>query len=122
METTGQGKLLRIFVGEADKIDHKPLYEVIVREARTAGLAGATVWRGLLSYGPTSHVRTTKILDLATDLPIIIEIADAAEKLEAFLPKLGVLFEESGAGGMVTIEEVTVIRYAGAKKERSKIS
>ena len=76
MEKNTDARLLRVFVGESDKINHVPLYEVIVREARAAGLAGATAWRGLLAYGPTSRIKTTKLLDLSSDMPIIIEIAD----------------------------------------------
>lgn len=118
MELTGENKLLRIFIGEADKIHHQPLYEAIVKEARSAGLAGATVWRGILAYGPTSHVRTSKILDLSSDLPLIIEIVDEPTKLDAFLPTLTRLFNESGAGGMVTVEKVSVIKYSSGKKSK----
>ena len=111
MELKGTAKLLRIFTGEADKIRHTPLHEVIVREARAAGLAGATAWRGMLAYGPTSRIRTSKILDLSTDLPMITEIVDDERKIDAFLPKLHDLFEEADCGGLVTIEQVEIIRY-----------
>lgn len=111
MELKGTAKLLRIFAGEADKIHHTPLHEMIVREARDLGLAGATVWRGILAFGPTSRIRTTKVLDLSTDLPIIIEVVDTDEKIDAFLPRLHDLFEEADCGGLVTIENVEVIRY-----------
>jgi len=112
MELTGEAKLLRIFIGESDKIKHTPLYEMIAKEARSAGLAGSTVWRGILSYGPTSHIRTAKILDLSTDLPIIIEIVDTETKVDAFIPKLNSLFEEAQSGGLVTIEKVDIIKYS----------
>ncbi len=111
MELTGEAKLLRIFVGEADKIHHTALFEVIVREARQAGLAGATAWRGLLGYGPDSRIRSAKILDLSADLPIVIEISDTAEKIEAFLPRLKALFDQADSGGLVTIERVQVLCY-----------
>ncbi|MGW8255870.1 MAG: DUF190 domain-containing protein [Thermoguttaceae bacterium] len=111
MELKGTAKLLRIFIGEADKIKHTPLYEAIVQEARTAGLAGATVWRGILAFGPTSRIRTTKVLDLSTDLPIILEIVDEESKIDAFLPKLNELFTQGSCGGLVTIEKVEVIKY-----------
>ena len=75
------------------------------------GLAGATVWRGIMGFGPTSHIRTSRILDLSTDLPVIIEIADSEEKINSFLPVLNELFESSGCGGLVTVENVEVIRY-----------
>jgi uncharacterized protein len=116
MELKGTAKLLRMFFGEADKIKHTPIHEIIVREARAAGLAGATVWRGILAFGPTSRIRTAKILDLSTDLPIILEIVDEESKIDAFLPKLHDLFEQSGCGGLMTLEKVDVIRYFHGKK------
>jgi uncharacterized protein len=114
MELKGTAKLLRIFIGEADKVHHRPLFEVIVTEAHSRGLAGATAWRGLLSFGPTSRIRTTKVLDLSTDLPIIIEISDETAKIEAFLPVLHDLFEQANCGGLITVEQVEVIRYLHA--------
>ncbi len=111
MELKGEAKLLRIFLGESDKIGHAPLHEVIVREARAAGLAGATAWRGMLGFGASSRVRTAKILDLSTDLPLIVEIVDQEEKIDQFLPKIHDLFEESRCGGLITLEKVQIIRY-----------
>ncbi len=107
MELPHNAELLRIFVGESDKWEGKPLYEAIVREARTAGLAGATVMRGLMGFGAHSRIHTAKILRLSEDLPIIIEIADRAERIESFLPKLDSMISE----GLVTIEKVRVIHY-----------
>jgi len=112
MELKKDARLLRIFLGESDKVHHSALYDVIVQEARKFGMAGATVWRGIMGYGPTSHVRTSKILDLSTDLPLIVEIADEEDKINGFLVVLNELFESSGCGGMVTVENVEVIRYA----------
>jgi PII-like signaling protein len=117
MELKKDARLLRIFLGEADKVHHSALYDVIVREAHTMGLAGATVWRGIMGFGPTSHIRTSRILDLSTDLPVIVEIADSEEKINAFLPVLTELFESSGCGGLVTVENVQVIRYAHGKEK-----
>jgi PII-like signaling protein len=111
MELKGQAQLLRIFIGEADKIAHTALYEVVVKAAREAGLAGATVWRGIFSYGPSSRTRTAKILDLSADLPIIIEIADSKGKMNDFIPRLDQLFAKAGCGGLVTMEKVEIIRY-----------
>ena len=111
MELKGEAKLLRIFLGEADKVRHTALYEVIVREARAAGLAGATVWRGVLGFGPTSRIRSAKILDLSSDLPLIVEIVDQEEKIDGFLPTLNALFEASKCGGLVTIEKVQIVKY-----------
>ena len=111
MELQGQAKLMRILIGEADKIKHKPLYEVIVERARKNGLAGATVLRGILGFGPTSRIRSAKILDLSTDLPIVIEIVDEEGKINSFLPVIHELFDEANSGGLVTMETVTIIKY-----------
>ena len=111
MELQGEAKLLRIFIGEGDKLHHVPLYEAIVKAAKSQGLAGATAWRGVLGFGSTSHIRTTKVLDLSSDLPVIIEITDAEDKIDAFLPALHDLFEAAKCGGMITVERVHVIKY-----------
>lgn len=111
MEAQSEAKLLRIFVGEADKVRHLPLYEVIVREARAAGLAGATAWKGVTGYGPSTRIRTAKILDLSADMPMVVEITDEEPKIAAFLPVLDKLFDESKCGGLVTLEKVQIIRY-----------
>lgn len=111
MELQGEAKLLRIFIGEADKVRHTALHEVIVKAARAEHLAGATVWRGILGYGPTSKVRAAKVLDLSSDLPVIVEIVDDETKIEAFLPKLHEIFEEAQSGGLITVEKVRIIKY-----------
>ena len=111
MEIKGTAKLLRIFVGESDKIAHTPLYEVIVKEARERHLAGATAWRGILGFGPTARMRTTKVLDLSSDLPMVIEIVDEEKKVDEFIPFLHEMFEKADSGGLITIEKVDVIRY-----------
>jgi len=115
MEITGQAVLLRIFIGESDKIGHLPLYEAIVREARDAGLAGATVLKGVMGYGATARIRTTKILDLSADLSLVVEIVDEDAKVEAFQPKLSEMFEEANCGGLVTLENIRVVRYVPEK-------
>ncbi len=111
METNGPATLLRVFVGESDKVAHVPMHEAIVREARAAGLAGATAWSGLLSFGRTSHVRSAKVLDLSADLPMVIEIVDRTERIEEFLPTLNQLFDKARCGGLATLERVDVIHY-----------
>jgi PII-like signaling protein len=117
MKLSGDGKLLRIFLGESDKIDHKPLYEVIVEEARKRGLAGTTVLRGIEGFGANSRViHTAKILRLSEDLPIVVELVDTEENIRQFLPRIDELFERSGSGGMVTIEKAEIIRYSAGKK------
>ncbi len=111
MEIAGQAVLLRIFVGESDKIGHLPLFEVIVKQAREAGLAGATVLKGVLGYGATDHIRTTKILDLSADLSMVVEIVDSEAKIDAFQPTLSGLIEHANCGGLVTLENIRVIHY-----------
>ena len=117
MELKADAKLLRIFLGESDKVKHTALYETIVKEARRTGLAGATAWRGIMGFGPTSRIRTTRILDLSTDLPIIVEIADEEDKINQFLPMLHDLFEKAQCGGLITIEKVQVIKYIHGKEK-----
>jgi PII-like signaling protein len=104
--------LLRIFIGESDRHGHQPLYEAIVLKARELKLAGATVLRSPLGFGASSHLHTAKILRLSADLPIIVEIVDTEEKIQAFLPVLDPMM----GGGLVTLEKVRVIHYRGATK------
>jgi|SRR5687767_8758425 PII-like signaling protein len=111
MKITGDGKLLRIFVGESDRCDGRPLYEAIVRKAREVGLAGATVWRGVEGYGARSRIHTAKILRLSEDLPVIIEIVDTDEKIRAALPAFDAMIEAAGGGGLVTLEKAEIIKY-----------
>jgi hypothetical protein len=104
--------LLRIFIGESDRYHHRPLYEAIVLKARELELAGATVLRGPMGFGKSSHLHTAKILRLSMDLPMVIEIIDSDEKINAFLPAL----DEMMGGGLVTLEKVKVIRYRDQTK------
>jgi PII-like signaling protein len=106
------GYLLRIFIGESDKHDGKPLYEWLVLEAREAGLAGATVLRGIEGFGAHSRLHTAKILRLSEDLPIVVEIVDGREKIEAFLPVVDGAIEE----GLVTLEPVQVRFYRSGSR------
>lgn len=99
--------LLRIFIGESDRYQHRPLYEAIVLRARELQLAGATVLRGPMGFGKSSHLHTAKILRLSMDLPIVIEIVDSEENVNAFLPVL----DNMMGGGLVTLEKAKVIRY-----------
>jgi PII-like signaling protein len=113
VKTEGEGQLLRIFIGESDTWHGKPLYEAIVMRAREEGLAGTTVVRGLEGYGASSHVHTTRLLELSSDLPIVIEIVDRQDRIEAFLPALDEMVTE----GLVTSEPVHVLVYRA--RERS---
>jgi PII-like signaling protein len=107
MHLPHEAMLLRIFIGESDRWHHQPLYEAIVLKARELHLAGATVLRGPMGFGKSSRLHTAKILRLSMDLPLVIEIVDAEEKIQAFLPVL----DEMMKGGLVTIEKVRVIDY-----------
>ena len=104
--------LLRIFIGEDDKHRGHPLYEAIVLKARELQLAGATILRGPMGYGHSSRLHTAKILRLSEDLPIIIEIVDSEEKINAFLPQL----EEMMSSGLVTLEKVQVLQYGKSRQ------
>src|SRR5580765_7685478 len=107
MQIPHDAVLLRIFIGESDRWEHKPLYESIVLKAREMHLAGATVLRGPMGFGKSSRLHTAKILRLSMDLPIVIEIVDAEEKIEQFLPILHQMLK----GGLVTLEKIKVIDY-----------
>jgi PII-like signaling protein len=107
MKISEEGQLLRIFVGESDKWEGKPLYEELIFKAREMGLAGATMLRGLMGYGAASRVHTAKILRLSEDLPVIVEIVDSPERIASFLPTIDEMVQE----GLVTLERVHVILY-----------
>jgi PII-like signaling protein len=106
---------MRIYLGESDHLGHLPLHEAIVKQARQAGLAGSTVLKGVLGYGASDHIRTSKLLDLSGDMPMVVEIVDSAEKIEAFRPLLTEMMETCGRGGMVTLNDVDVIHYEPGK-------
>lgn len=107
-----QGKLLRIFVGEQDTHQGKPLYQWLVEEARSQGLAGATVLRGMEGYGAHSRLHTAKVLRLSIDLPVVIEIVDTEKKIEAFLP----IVDDAIAEGLATVERVEMRFYRSREK------
>ena len=102
-----EATLLRIYIGDADRYGHQSLYEAIVMKAREMHLAGATVLKSPMGFGKNSHIHTAKILQLSTDLPLVIEVVDMPEKIAAFLPVL----DEMMDGGLVTLEKVQVIQY-----------
>lgn len=107
MRMPTEGKLLRIFIGEADKWEGRPLHEAIVLEAKKEGLAGATAIKGFLGFGCKSHLHTAKLLRLSEDLPVIIEIVDGEEKIAKFLPRLDAMVKE----GLITLEKAQVVMY-----------
>jgi uncharacterized protein len=111
MQIPRDAVLLRIFFGEDDKFQHHPLHEAIVLKAREMHLAGATVLRGHMGFGHSSHIHTSKILRLSEDLPVIVEIVDSKDKINTFLP----LLDQMMTSGLITIEKVQVLQYGEAK-------
>lgn len=108
MRSGGEKVLMRIFVGESDRHGHRPLYEALVELLRKEGLAGATVLRGVSGFGAHSVYHTAKLLRLSTDLPMVVEVVDSQEKIDAAMPRI----DEMMDGGLITLEMVTVIRYS----------
>jgi PII-like signaling protein len=105
---SGEKVLMRIFIGESDKIGHRPLYEELVEFFKKEGFAGATVLRGIAGFGAHSVFHSDKLLRLSLDLPIIVEVVESQEKIDAVMPRLN----EMMTGGMITLEKATVIHYA----------
>jgi len=108
-------KLLRIFIGESDKLGSIPFYEKILIEARKQGLAGGTVIRGIMGYGANSKIHRAKFLEISSDLPLIIEIVDREEKILKFVEIVKNWFEEANVGGLITLEKAEVILYQNKK-------
>lgn len=111
---TGTAKRLRIYIGEHDRYQGKALYQVLVEKAKELDLAGATVFRGLMGYGANSRIHTAKIVDLSSDLPILVEIVDSEEYIEQFLPFLDTVVQE----GLVTLDDIEVIKYGRKPPKR----
>ncbi|MDD2581153.1 MAG: DUF190 domain-containing protein [Desulfuromonadaceae bacterium] len=108
---TGEQVLMRIFIGEGDRCEHKPLYEALVELFRAEGFAGATVLRGVCGFGANRVYHTQKLLDLSADLPLVVEVVDSQEKINAIMPRIDAMMN----GGMITLEKATVIRYSPAE-------
>lgn len=119
MNLEGNCLNLRIFCGESDKYEGQPLYEAIVFAARHAGLAGATSYRGVMSYGPSHSIHTIKVFALSSDLPMIIDIIDSEEKIMGFIPIAENMMIDSGKGGMITTNEVKIHRYEAGIKQKN---
>ncbi len=120
MNTTEKTGILKIYVGESDKINGRILFEEIVFEARNEGMAGATVYRGIMSFGASHSINTMKIFALSSDLPVIIEIIDEIEKLDKFTEKVNKLITLGKKGGLITFQEVSVVTYKKGDKYREK--
>lgn len=116
MKTSEKNGVVKIYVGESDKVHGRLLFEEIVFEARNAGMAGATVYRGIMSFGASHSIHTMKIFALSSDLPVVIEIIDAIEKLDEFVEKVNKLLNDSKKGGLVTFQELSVVRYEKGEK------
>src|SRR5664280_727794 len=116
MKDVATAKLLRIHIGEADRLRNRPLFEALVLEAREAGLAGATVLRGVESYGASSVVHRARLVELSEDLPVVVEIVDTEEKVRGFLERIDPLLTEAGCGVLMTLEKVEIVRYAARAK------
>lgn len=116
MKISGKSGMLKIYVGESDKIHGHALYEEIVFEARKAGIAGATVYKGIMSFGASHSIHTMKIFALSEDMPVSVEIVDTKENLDSFAEKVSKLMEHSKRGGLVTYQEVDVLRYEVGEK------
>lgn len=116
MELKGKAINLKIYCGESDKFKGQPLYEAIIFAARTAGIAGATSYRGIMSYGPSHSVHTIKVFALSSDLPVIVDIVDAEERINEFIPTAEKMMDASGKGGMIMTSEVNVHRYRAGKR------
>jgi PII-like signaling protein len=113
MQIPRDAVLLRIFIGESERSNHKPLYEAIVLKARELQLGGATVLRGPMGFGRSSHLHSAKILRLSEDLPMVIEIVDSPTKIDAFLPVL----DKMMGSGLITVEKVQVLQYGDEKSK-----
>ena len=118
MKTTEKTGMLKIYLGESDRIQGRPLYEKIIFEAREAGLAGATVYKGMMSFGASHSINTIKIFALSSEMPIIIEIVDNTEKLDEFAQRLNELMDHSKKGSLITFQEIDVVRYQTGEKYR----
>ncbi|HEY3350069.1 MAG TPA: DUF190 domain-containing protein [Thermoanaerobaculia bacterium] len=116
MKDATTAKLLRIHIGELDRARHRPLFEVLVAEAREGGLSGATVLRGIESYGASSIVHRARLVELSEDLPIVVEIVDTDEKIRGYLERIDPILEEAACGVLITMEKVDVLRWAPKKK------
>ncbi|MDI3546471.1 MAG: uncharacterized protein PWR10_123 [Halanaerobiales bacterium] len=116
MDMRGKGKILKIYIGETDKWKHESLYHALIKKFKKAGLAGATVIRGIEGFGLNSRIKSAHILQLSEDLPLIIEVVDRAEKIEAILPEVKEMVKE----GLITVEDIEVITYTADKKNKDK--
>ncbi len=117
MENNQDIKLLRIFVGESDKLHGQPIYEAIVIEAKRLGLRGATVLRGLMGFGANSLIHRAGLLEISSDLPMVIEIVDEEVRIRSFTETVKKIFSDADSGGLITLEKIEVIKWEGSKRK-----
>ena len=116
MKNNSDAKLLRIFIGESDKIGNIPLYEAIVFKAKEEGLSGATVTKGIMGFGANSKINSDKLFTISNDLPLIVEIIDIENRIRDFIYTVEQMFEKSNSAGLITVEKAEIIRYTAVKK------
>ena len=116
MKNNSDAKLLRIFIGESDKLGNIPLYEAIVFEAKKEGLSGATVTKGIMGFGANSKINSDKLFAISNDLPLIVEVIDVENKIRGFIDTVEQMFEKSNSAGLITVEKAEIIRYTAVKK------
>jgi len=112
---TGQTKLLSIYTGDLEKYNHRPLYEAIVFAAKKSNLAGATVLKGIMSFGANSQIHSSKLFVLSSDLPVKIEIVDTKEKIEPFIEIVKKMFDKSKSAGLISVQDIEIISYMSNK-------
>jgi len=117
MKPEDKAKRLRIYISSTDKFEHKPLYEVIVFTARNAGIAGATVLKGIMGYGTSSEIYSNKLWEISEKIPLVVEIIDESHKIDAFFESIKPLFEKIGKGHIITVDETTVLMHKQGNKE-----
>jgi uncharacterized protein len=111
MKTDDKVKRLRIYISSTDKFKHAPLYEVIVYSARTFGITGATVFKGIMGYGASSEIYSNKLFEISEKLPLVVEIIDEPAKIDSFVESMQPVFDKIGKGHVITVEETTVLRH-----------
>jgi uncharacterized protein len=116
MQTGDKAKRLRIYISSTDRYRHSPLYEVLVYNARSYGITGATVLRGIMGYGSSSEIYTNKLWEISEKLPLIVEIIDEPEKIDSFIDSMHSVFDEIGKGHIITVDETTVVRHKSGNK------
>ncbi len=119
LDNLDDGRLLRIFIGEADRVHGRPLYEAILVAAREMGLAGGTVLRGIAGYGASSVVHTSRLLRMSEDLPVVIEVVESADRIERLVSEVETMLDAAGCGAMITVEKATVLRHRPATRHGS---